>query len=139
MSGFFNLLKYAPKAKKYVYETVVPKIAKNLKKRREAKDDIIKTVDTQSKGTLLSNQTKSKIKKDAAEEISKIHDKYQKKATGGRVGRKFGTPLKKRKSNIQKIKEAFGPKKKVPSKFKGFSKLPENVQQKIDAKLAKKV
>ena len=55
---------------------------------------------------------------------------------GGRVGLKFGS---KRKSNVQKIQETFGPKKKVPNKFKGFSKLPEKVQQKIDAKLAKKV
>ena len=60
----------------------------------------------------------------------------EKKAKGGRVGLKFGS---KKKSNIQKIQETFGPKKKVPNKFKGFSKLPEKVQQKIDAKLAKKV
>jgi len=59
----------------------------------------------------------------------------EKKAKGGRVGLKFGS----RKSNVQKIQETFGPKKKVPNKFKGFSKLPEKVQQKIDAKLAKKV
>ena len=59
----------------------------------------------------------------------------EKKAKGGRVGLKFGS----KKSNVQKIKETFGPKKKVPNKFKGFSKLPEKVQQKIDAKLAKKV
>ena len=56
----------------------------------------------------------------------------EKKAKGGRVGLKFGS----RKSNVQKIQETFGPKKKVPNKFKGFSKLPEKVQQKIDAKLA---
>ena len=62
--------------------------------------------------------------------------KKQDLAKGGRVGLKFGS---KRKSNIEKIKETFGPKKKVPNKFKGFSKLPEKVQQKIDAKLAKKV
>jgi len=60
----------------------------------------------------------------------------EKKAKGGRVGLKFGS---KKKSDIQKIQETFGPKKKVPNKFKGFSKLPEKVQQKIDAKLAKKV
>ena len=44
-------------------------------------------------------------------------------------------------SSYQKIKETFGPKKpgNVPSKFKGFSKLPEAVQQKINKKLAKKV
>jgi hypothetical protein len=56
-------------------------------------------------------------------------------AKGGRAGLKFGS----KKSNVQKIQETFGPKKKVPNKFKGFSKLPEKVQQKIDAKLAKKV
>ena len=61
------------------------------------------------------------------------------KKDGGRMGLKFGSGTK-RKSNIEKIKETFGPKqKKVPNKFKGFSKLPEKVQQKIDAKLAKKV
>jgi hypothetical protein len=65
----------------------------------------------------------------------KIEKEGEKKAKGGRVGLKFGS----RKSNVQKIKETFEPKKKVPNKFKGFSKLPEKVQQKIDAKLAKKV
>ena len=71
--------------------------------------------------------------------IKNIVDKaFEKKATGGRVGRRFGSPNPK-KTNVQKIKETFGPKKKVPNKFKGFSKLPEKVQQKIDAKLAKKV
>ena len=66
--------------------------------------------------------------------------KTENKAKGGRVGLKRGTSLiPKKKSNIQKIQETFGPKKKVPNKFKGFSKLPEKVQQKIDAKLAKKV
>ena len=54
---------------------------------------------------------------------------------GGRVGLKFGS----KKSNVQKIQETFGPKKKVPNKYKGFSKLPEAVQQKINKKLAKKV
>ena len=64
--------------------------------------------------------------------------KEEKKANGGRIGRKFGTP-NPRKSNVQKINETFGSKKKVPSKFKGFSKLPEAVQQKMNKKLAKKV
>ena len=34
----------------------------------------------------------------------------EKKAKGGRIGYKKGTGLMKRKSNIQKIKETFGPK-----------------------------
>ena len=131
MSGYFNLGKKA-------FEYVVPKIAKNLKKRFDTKQDINKSIDTQA-GNLVSNQKKSKIKKEASEKVSKIYDKYEKKADGGRRGLKFGSGTK-RKTNIQKITETFGPKqKKVPNKFKGFSKLPEKVQQKIDAKLAKKV
>jgi len=38
--------------------------------------------------------------------------KTEKKAKGGRVGLKRGTGLMKKKSNIQKIKETFGPKNK---------------------------
>ena len=60
-----------------------------------------------------------------------------------RIDRKLGggADMAKRKTNIQKIKETFAPKKSgnVPSKFKGFSKLPEAVQQKMNKKLAKKV
>ena len=78
---------------------------------------------------------KDKGKSESNREAYKRIQKENTKAKGGRVGLKFGS----RKSNVQKIKETFGPKKKVPNKFKGFSKLPEKVQQKIDAKLAKKV
>ena len=38
-------------------------------------------------------------------------------AKGGRVGLKRGTGLMKKKSNIQKIKETFGPKKNKSTKF----------------------
>ena len=78
---------------------------------------------------------KDKGKSESNREAYKRIQKENTKAKGGRVGLKFGS----KKSNVQKIKETFGPKKKVPNKFKGFSKLPEKVQQKIDAKLAKKV
>ena len=54
------------------------------------------------------------------------------------VGRHYGSP-NPRKTNVQKIKETFGPKKNVPSKLKGFSKLPEKVQQQMNKKLARKV
>jgi len=57
---------------------------------------------------------------------------------GGRMGRKFGSP-NPRKTNVEKIKQTFGPKKNVPSKLKGFSKLPEKVQQQMNKKLARKV
>ena len=78
---------------------------------------------------------KDKGKSESNREAYKRIQKENTKAKGGRVGLKFGS----KKSNVQKIQETFGPKKKVPNKFKGFSKLPEKVQQKIDAKLAKKV
>ena len=49
----------------------------------------------------------------------------EKKAKGGRVGRKFGNP--KPKTNVEKIKEAFGSKKGLkkidPKKQKGLAKL----------------
>ena len=40
-----------------------------------------------------------------------------KKAKGGRVGLKRGTGLMQKKSNIQKIKETFGPKQKPQSRM----------------------
>ena len=86
-------------------------------------------IDEQSRA-LRQTQQKQKGEKVTESGVSKGKD---------RLNRRFGSP-NPRKSNIQKIKETFGPKqKKVPNKFKGFSKLPEKVQQKIDAKLAKKV
>ena len=114
--------------------------AKNLKKRFDSKQDIFKSVDKIA-GPIVPNKAKSKIKNKASKEISKIYDKYEKatekKANGGRIGRKFGSP--KPKTNVEKIKETFGPKKNVPSKLKGFSKLPEKVQQQMNKKLARKV
>ena len=126
-------------------------VAKNLATKRAIQDKVTKTVDTAFKKADLppsirdSIETKNKkaaLKRDEGKKLKnlsyrldKLQEKVEKKAKGGRVGLKFGS----RKSNVQKIKETFGPKKKVPNKFKGFSKLPEKVQQKIDAKLAKKV
>ena len=126
-------------------------IAKNIDTKRAIQDKVTKTVDSAFKEADLppsvrdSIETKNKkaaLKRDEGKKLKnlsyrldKLQEKVEKKAKGGRVGLKFGS----RKSNVQKIKETFGPKKKVPNKFKGFSKLPEKVQQKIDAKLAKKV
>ena len=52
----------------------------------------------------------------------------EKKAKGGRVGLKFGS----RKSNVQKIQETFGPKKKLSPKQMKIAKLAGN-PKKIDA------
>ena len=128
-----NILKQKTKAseaklKQTLFEKENPKF--------KGKDFTFKTNKEKSE----SNRERYKrIQGENTKAIKNIVDKaFEKKATGGRVGRRFGSPNPK-KTNIQKIKETFGPKKKVPNKFKGFSKLPEKVQQKIDAKLAKKV
>ena len=105
MSNFFGLIKHGPKAGKYVMETLVPKISKNLTKIRKIKDEGFKSVDDQTKGTNVSNQKKSEIKKSFSKKISNI---FEKKAKGGRVGLKRGSG---KKSNVEKIKKTFGPKK----------------------------
>ena len=75
-----------------------------------------------------------------AKKVEKRNEGSQKlfEAAKGRKKLKFGG-VSSRKSNVQKIKETFEPKGNVPNKYKGFSKLPEAVQQKINKKLAKKV
>ena len=119
--------------------------SKNIKKFQEQKEKIIKMTDEYKK-KVDSPEAKKSMNEGTSETLSKISKIYKgepitkkvKKAMGGRIGRKFGS---KPKTNIQKIKETFAPKKSgnVPSKLKGFSKLPEAVQQKMNKKLAKKV
>ena len=128
--------------------------SKNIKKFQEQKEKILKTTDEYKKkvndpevkkkmneGTSKTLSNISKIYK--GEPITKKVKKVEKKAMGGRIGRKLGggADMAKRKTNVQKIKETFAPKKSgnVPSKLKGFSKLPEAVQQKMNKKLARKV
>ena len=84
--GVFSFVKAGKKA----FEIVKPKIAKNLKKRFDTKQDIFKSVDEKA-GLNVSNQKKSEIKLDASKKVSKIYDKYENKAKGGRVGLKFGS------------------------------------------------
>ena len=57
---------------------------------------------------------------------SMIDDAFkEKKAKGGRVGLKRGTGLMKKKSDVQKIKETFGPKQKPQSRMTGKKKFPD--------------
>ena len=81
---------------------------------------------------------KSTIAKDAGRSSEKKFKKgkeLEKKADGGRIGRRFGSPNPK-KTNIEKIKETFGPKAKNlkpvdPKKQKGLAKLPKQVRNKM--------
>ena len=96
------------------------------------------TFSNTNKKTESNKESYKRITGENNKVIKNMLDKAtEKKADGGRIGRKFGSP--KPKTNVEKIKQTFGPKKNVPSKLKGFSKLPEKVQQQMNKKLAKKV
>jgi hypothetical protein len=73
------------------------------------------------------NVTKESVKK-RNEGSKKMFRGAQGKAKGGRVGLKFGS----KKSNVQKIKETFGPKKQLSAKQMKIAKLAGN-PKKIDA------
>ena len=84
---------------------------------------------------------KDTIAKDAGRTPAKKFKKgkeLEKKADGGRIGRRFGSP-NPRKTNVQKIKETFGPKKKnlSPKQMK-IAKLAGN-PNKIDGADFKKL
>ena len=67
------------KGGKYVYEKLVPKIAKNLKSRRKEQDEIVALIDKRyKKAKVKPEKSPSKIKKDAVSKSSKIHDKWEK-------------------------------------------------------------
>ena len=91
-------------------------VAKNLKKKRDVQDSIVKRRDEIFKDYNIGDQQKIELRKNADQpkinkKISKIYDE---KAKGGRVGLRKGTPNPfGRKSNTQKIAEVFGPKRKI--------------------------
>ena len=117
----------------------------NLKKNQETLNKLKKTTDAYvTKAGSVDPSLKEALRKAGSKSLQKTEKILRKnRKDGGRIGRKLGggTDMAKRKTNIQKIKETFSPKKSgnVPSKFKGFSKLPEAVQQQMNKKLAKKV
>ena len=141
--GLFSFVK----AGKKVFNTV-KSIKPNVGNLKKNKETIKKLTDVTDKYVTKAGSVDPGLKKALRDSGSKSLQKTDKilrknKMNGGRIGRKLGggADMAKRKTNIQKIKETFAPKKSgnVPSKFKGFSKLPEAVQQKINKKLARKV
>ena len=115
MSNKFEAAKQIYKGGKYVFETVVPKIAKNLKERFDTKQKAFKSIDEKGEG--LSLQKRSEIKKSFSGKASKIFDDASKK----RKEFKRGTGLRK-PSNVEKIKKAFGPKQKPQTRMTGKKK-----------------
>ena len=100
----------------------------SMKKRNQDFDGAIRQVQTKI------NQTKQKLKGEPVTKSGFTKGKdlkeVEKKASGGRIGRKFGSP---KKSNIDKIKETFAPKGKNlkavdKKKNPGLAKLPTKVR-----------
>jgi hypothetical protein len=100
------------------------KPAKNLTTKRTIQDETVKAVDEgikkadtpqsfkeSQKIKQYASETKRKKSKELKDYSYRLDKLTEKKATGGRVGRKFGNP--KPKKNIDKIKKAFAPKSKI--------------------------
>jgi hypothetical protein len=89
--GIFTFVKPGKK----VFEILKPTISKNLKKFQENKEEIIKNTDKYTKD--LTQEGKTKVRKSVAPALGKLSKLTQqfpeKKAKGGRVGRKGGGGL----------------------------------------------
>jgi len=92
------------------------KVAKNLKKKRDLQDDVIKTREkVMTEYGVKDPAVRRDIRKTANQPKinKKMSDILESKAKGGRVGLRKGTPNPfGRKSNTQRIAEVFGPKRK---------------------------
>ena len=84
----------------------------------ESKQDMPFTFNPSKKNVTKKSKKKEKIKT----KVFRVPENFNK---GGRVGYKRGTGLTVRKSNVQKIKETFGPKKNNPKMSKAKKKFPD--------------
>ena len=131
MSGFvkagFSFLRNLSKGQKTTGTEVIKSvpIAKNLKKKKEVKDDMVKSFNKALSGARDEAKVEIKSKNPLSKFTKKAADIIDRKAKGGRVGLKRGTGLMQKKSNIQKIKETFGPKKNNPKMSKAKKKFPD--------------
>ena len=117
-----------------------------LTKKRRSQDDFTNFrsklhtsagFDTATKNKLKMKHPLYKTMKKTSDIFTPKEPKFNK---GGRVGKKFGggMDMSKRKTNIQKIKETFGPKSKNKNlkpvdkkKNPGLAKLPIEVRNKM--------
>ena len=127
--------------RKKILQLLMPKVnVGNLKKNRETFDKLIKTTDTYvTKAGKVDPSLKEALRKAGSKSLQKT-DKIlrTKKADGGRIGRRFGGDTMKKKTNVQKIKETFGPKKKLSPKQMKIAKLAGDPKR-IDAPDFKKL
>ena len=117
---------------KKVYDTissVAPKV--NKTKLDKAKSKLALATQKTKASTAKLGQTmfESKNKAFKGDDFTFSYSKKktpkvsEQKAKGGRVGLKRGTGLMKKKSNVEKIKETFSPKKSAAKKKKKFPDL----------------
>ena len=100
------------------------------KKKTESNKEAYKRIqgeNTKAIKSMVDEAFKGKKLKNISYKLDKLEERV-KKAKGGRVGLKFGG----RKSNVQKIQETFGVKKKLSPKQMKIAKLAGN-PKKIDA------
>jgi hypothetical protein len=94
-------------------------VARDLKKTRDLQDDLVDYRTKLFKGPFVTEETKTVVKtKNPLSQYLRKQNMNMKKplAKGGRVGLKAGTNPFKRKTNIDKIKETFAPKKRINAK-----------------------
>ena len=89
-----------------------------LTRKRKEQDDFVKSRDKILQGTSPATKTEIKTKNPLTTLKSKVKDILtpDELAKGGRVGLKRGTGLR-RKTNVEKIKKAFGPKEKPQTRM----------------------
>ena len=119
--GVFSFVKPG----KQIFKTITSvKPGKNLTTKRKIQDETVKSVDEgikkadapqsfkeSQKIKQYASEMKRKNSKELKDYSYRLDKLTEKKATGGRVGRKFGNP--KPKTNVDKIKKAFAPKSKI--------------------------
>ena len=147
----YNAAKKALRGKNVTPGQAIKKtqVGTKLAFKRGEQDKFVKFRDTLHKSAGFDTATKNKLK--SKQPLSKINKgkseiftpKEPKLATGGRVGKKFGggMDMGRRKTNVEKIKETFSPKKSAAKnknlkpvdkkKNPGLAKLPIEVRNKM--------
>jgi len=151
LSFTYNAAKKALRSKNVTPGQAIKKtqVGTKLAFKRGEQDKFVKFRDTLHKSAGFDTATKNKLK--SKQPLSKINKgkseiftpKEPKLATGGRVGKKFGGGINmgRRKTNVEKIKETFSPKKSAAKnknlkpvdkkKNPGLAKLPIEVRNKM--------
>ena len=151
LSFTYNAAKKALRGKNVTPGQAIKKtqVGTKLAFKRGEQDKFVKFRDTLHKSAGFDTATKNKLK--SKQPLSKINKgkseiftpKEPKLATGGRVGKKFGggMDMSRRKTNVEKIKETFSPKKSAAKnknlkpvdkkKNPGLAKLPIEVRNKM--------